>query len=719
MPDSLSNTQATASNALGASALDRPLAMTFFEGAAADRKHPRTLSLRAIIPNLRDTRAADKAALPWVKLATFGEAQSLRGSFRHDANMIEINGIEADYDGEDITLERARRILGNADVAAILYTSPSHRADAPRWRVLCPTSESLPPADRARLMARVNGLFLGALAAESFTLSQSYYFGALHGSTAHEVIPVEGRAIDLCPDLDGEAIGRPERKKAEPTPAPAYAAPFRYDGDGSRYGVSAMEAECNAIRNAGEGGKHHALNKAAYSIGGLVSGGHLAEAPAFAALSGALADIRHRCEDYGHAQRTLRKAFDDGKAAPREVAERQAAPQRDPFGIMSRQTFSIDPETGEVLPGKPEGPVSPLPLIFFEDIKANLDAADFVEGLLIETAMSVVYGPSNCGKTFFMTDLAMHVATGRAWRGKEIEPGGVVYCALEGGHGISNRIAAFKREHGPEGVEVPFAVVPVAINLLDPNADRERLVEAVKAAAEHMGVPVKLIVIDTLSRALAGGNENAPDDMGALVASADYIRQALKAHICFIHHSGKDQAQGARGHSLLRAATDTEIEISRADNDSPSVAKVTKQRELEIEGNFVFTLRQVELGKNRRGKPVTSCVVEASDAAVSACPARIPEGARIAFDALCEAIIASGTTAGHSGTSAGHLRDIPPNVRAVPVDLWRQEFYARSHADSPEAKRKAFQRAVSALRSAGQVAVFNDKAWLTEEATRT
>ena len=30
-----------------------------------------------------------------------------------------------------------------------------------------------------------------------------------------------------------------------------------------------------------------------------------------------------------------------------------------------------------------------------------------------------------------------------------------------------------------------------------------------------------------------------------------------------VHHTGKDTAKGARGHSLLRAATDTEIEVKR------------------------------------------------------------------------------------------------------------------------------------------------------------
>lgn len=351
---------------------------------------------------------------------------------------------------------------------------------------------------------------------------------------------------------------------------------------------------------------------------------------------------------------------------------------------------------------------APLPLIYFSDVKPNLNAADFVRGLLVEEAMSVVYGPSNCGKTFFMTDLALHVATGRTWRKRAIEAGGVIYCALEGSHGISNRVAAFKQEHGLDGVEVPFAIVPVAINLLDPAADRAKLVETVRIAADAMGVPVKLIVVDTLSRALSGGNENAPDDMGALVASADYIRQAAKAHICFIHHSGKDQAQGARGHSLLRAATDTEIEISRQDKDSPSTAKVTKQRELEIEGEFVFRLKSVDLGKDRRGEAVTSCVVETVDGGASySRPVRLAGAAKAAMTALSEALAKSGATTG--------LRDIPENVPVVPVNTWRAEFYARSTLDTQEARKKAFQRGVKDLLEARAAMVMHDRAWIVRD----
>ncbi len=49
--------------------------------------------------------------------------------------------------------------------------------------------------------------------------------------------------------------------------------------------------------------------------------------------------------------------------------------------------------------------------------------------------------------------------------------------------------------------------------------------------------------------------------MGALVRCMDLIRQETGACVLFVHHSGKDAAKGARGHSLLRAAIDTEIEV--------------------------------------------------------------------------------------------------------------------------------------------------------------
>lgn len=98
--------------------------------------------------------------------------------------------------------------------------------------------------------------------------------------------------------------------------------------------------------------------------------------------------------------------------------------------------------------------------------------------------------------------------------------------------------------------------------------------------------------------------------MSAVIYHADRIRAATEAHVCFVHHSGKDKAKGARGHSSLRAAVDTEIEISRDDGANFSTIKYAKQRDIEIGEDMHFTLRKVTLGENQYGEEVTSCVVE-------------------------------------------------------------------------------------------------------------
>lgn len=146
---------------------------------------------------------------------------------RHDANVQCVTGCEVDYDAEQISFDEAKGRLEKASVAALIYTSASHTPDRPRYRILCPFSERLAPENRAQMVARLNGIFGGTLARESFTLSQAYYYGhildAERNVVAHransdglvDVIPgecrvelVEGDCIDQCDELDDGAIGR-------------------------------------------------------------------------------------------------------------------------------------------------------------------------------------------------------------------------------------------------------------------------------------------------------------------------------------------------------------------------------------------------------------------------------------------------------------------------------------------------------------------------------
>ncbi|MEC7091626.1 MAG: AAA family ATPase, partial [Pseudomonadota bacterium] len=171
---------------------------------------------------------------------------------------------------------------------------------------------------------------------------------------------------------------------------------------------------------------------------------------------------------------------------------------------------------------------------------------------------------------------------------------------------IKKRRQAFQQHHEIE--DAMLAIVPVAVDLLDEAADVSRIIEACETAAEHYSRPIRMVVFDTLSRVMAGGNENSPEDMTAVISNIDKVRHATRAHTLIVHHSGKNAAQGARGHSSLRAATDTEIEISKT-GENFAVAKIRKQRDLEQAGDMGFRLEKMLVGINKRGKELSSCVV--------------------------------------------------------------------------------------------------------------
>lgn len=237
-------------------------------------------------------------------------------------------------------------------------------------------------------------------------------------------------------------------------------------------------------------------------------------------------------------------------------------------------------------------------------------SAPLIKGLLDQGAMSVLYGDSNAGKTFVALDIAYHVWQGVPYAGMRTAQGAVVYVAAEGGRGVKRRLRALAVERNPK--ELPgFDVLPCSVNLLDPEIDLNAFIEAIRRLATKPA----LIVIDTLARAMAGGDENASTDMGAFVRNVDAIRAATGAHLMVIHHTGKDKAKGARGHSSLRAATDTELEVERGstmDGKPGGTLTANKQRDMEGGTGLTFALRTVPLGFDGEGDPVTSAVAVVS-----------------------------------------------------------------------------------------------------------
>jgi hypothetical protein len=249
------------------------ISVTFFSDFAARTKREADMTLPQLADVIRETNKKAKQALPWLKLARFGNTptpigvkggKKTGGSLRHNDNVLAITGIEADYDGEQIPVSDAIARLKDVGVLSIVYTSPSHTPDKPRWRVLCPLAREHLPEQRDMLMGRLAGLFRGAFSDESWTLSQSFYYGSVSENPDHQVELIDGQSIDVRDNLP--SIGK--RPDAQPKER-------QISSGGTYVSISnaRLEGYCISIlanvRKAADGQKHEALRNAALALGGI------------------------------------------------------------------------------------------------------------------------------------------------------------------------------------------------------------------------------------------------------------------------------------------------------------------------------------------------------------------------------------------------------------------------------------------------------------------
>lgn len=228
-----------------------------------------------------------------------------------------------------------------------------------------------------------------------------------------------------------------------------------------------------------------------------------------------------------------------------------------------------------------------------------------IKGVLSTDSLALVYGPSSVGKTFAVIDIALAIARGAgSWFDRRAKSGSVLYIAGEGGRGLVNRMQAYCQYHDlvPEEVEAHFYTG--ALNLLE--------AEEVQLAVETAQLmKPSLVIIDTLATTMPGGDESSAKDMTCYLDAAKSIRRASRACVLIVHHSGKNEAAGARGSSALRAAVDTEISITQV--DEVRSMKVTKQRDGISGFQLGYQLVSVELGVDEDLESITSCVIEPAD----------------------------------------------------------------------------------------------------------
>lgn len=200
-----------------------------------------------------------------------------------------------------------------------------------------------------------------------------------------------------------------------------------------------------------------------------------------------------------------------------------------------------------------------------------------IDGILTTDGFSIVYGPPGSLKTFLVLDKALHIASGRAWQGKAVRQGKVLYVAGEGVRGIARRVKAWCNKHGVEPESIPFRLLPASVDLSKPD-NVHKLIRTAIAQMEEDGECVALVVLDTVARSIPGLDENSAQEMGLFVNAVEQVKTGVKScHLLGVHHSGKDETRGARGSNALLGAVDTMVKVKR-DNDRLTVT-IEKQKD--------------------------------------------------------------------------------------------------------------------------------------------
>jgi hypothetical protein len=330
-----------------------------------------------------------------------------------------------------------------------------------------------------------------------------------------------------------------------------------------------------------------------------------------------------------------------------------------------------------------------------------LNGAWLIKGVLPKEGIVNIYGQPGSGKTFVVMDISLHVGDQTSWRGHKVTNGPVTYIASEGGLPVANRVHAWC-QHYKRSWPVNFRLSPTALDLRSNEQDCRALIADIRAHQPGC----RLVVIDTLSRNMGGGSDNSPEDMGAFIRLCDIIAKELSCCVLIIHHSGKQADKGSRGHSSLKGAVDTEAEVS-SPKGQPGTLRITKQRDGEDGQEFGFSLLSVHLGVDEDGDDVKSCVAVEADSDPVKERQKLSRAEREALTMLEQCIL-------DKPREMPRQDRYPKGTTGALLSDWREYCY-RAHitaSDKPDAKRKAFNRALNGLKSAGKAAVWGDYAWL-------
>src|SRR5258706_3510553 len=252
---------------------------------------------------------------------------------------------------------------------------------------------------------------------------------------------------------------------------------------------------------------------------------------------------------------------------------------------------------------------TPIPGYSIAAIWEGYSPAAYLLKRIIEAgAVTVLFGQSGHLKSVLAVNIAMCIGTETEFHGMRVKRAGVLYVAGEGHGGIKKRIRAWLIDHGHDSTS-PLPPIYVTTEGADLIGDPERLRVTAEHAASQLGVPIGLVIIDTLAANFGIGDENHANEMQLAITGARAASPG--AAVLLVHHSGHGDADRERGSSALRATADFRFKATYTKHMKVLELTCEKVKDDEELKPLIFEPRKVPIDwQDEDGEELTSVVLD-------------------------------------------------------------------------------------------------------------
>lgn len=370
-----------------------------------------------------------------------------------------------------------------------------------------------------------------------------------------------------------------------------------------------------------------------------------------------------------------------------------------------------------------------------------------VKHLIERNGIMILAGESMAGKTFLVMDMGMKIARGLDYAGHKVRQGAVIHMAVEDGKGTELRFKGCLKAQGispdadiPYVVMDPFANGGTGFTLMD-DAVVDRFIAECLEWKGYYG-SLEFIIIDTLSMATEGMDENSSGEASKVLGRINRIRERTGATVAVVHHMNAGGTK-VRGSTALVANVPNVIELrqqmipapNKREDPKPALdgngqpirrARLAKNKNGVGNKSWAFVLEQVVLDElDEDGEPFTTMIcarpAKHGQHEQQEDVTRLQGGNKLVFDALTAA-------------QADHGQDMPQEVNAGSVTkcVAQSAFVAqvrkRMSFKAPEEEQEKRQKELAdflsrttlALINAGYMGRDNDKriVWWTGKSDR-